>query len=80
MQLPMRPKWAEKMTRLIRPGGYLLTLMFPISQHIGGPPFAVSPQLYNELLGKSFDMLWIRDCPSVEPRNGREKLALWQMK
>lgn len=74
----MRPSWAEKMPSLLRPGGYLLTLMYPISDHQGGPPFAVSEELYHELLDSRFNLLWIKECKSVEARKGREKLALWK--
>jgi len=80
MQLHMRPKWADKMAQLIRPGGYLLTLMFPLSQHQGGPPFALSEQVYHKLLDNSFKLLWERECISVERRKGMEKLVLWQAK
>jgi SAM-dependent methyltransferase len=81
MQPSMRLEWASQMSKVIRKGGFLLTLMFPISDHSGGPPFALSPQLYHDLLDGHFDLLWIQDdCPSVENRKGFEKLALWQVK
>jgi len=40
----MRPAWAKRMAELIRPGGILICLMFPISNHVGGPPFALQPE------------------------------------
>lgn len=78
MQLHMRPNWAQKMSELVRPGCYLLTLIYPISDHEGGPPFALNPQIYHDLLDGTFEMLWMRDCESAEFRKGREKLALWK--
>lgn len=80
MQLHMRPKWAEKMKELTSPGGYLLTLMYPLSNHQGGPPFSLNQQIYHELLNDSFKLLWDRKCISVEQRDGLERLALWQAK
>ncbi|XP_056161283.1 probable thiol methyltransferase 2 isoform X2 [Syzygium oleosum] len=38
----IRGAWAERMSELLRPDGELITLMFPISDHIGGPPYKVS--------------------------------------
>lgn len=41
----MRPKWAARMAEIIKPGGTLVALIFPIVEKKGGPPFAVTPQL-----------------------------------
>jgi hypothetical protein len=38
----MREKWALRMAELTRPGGLLFTLIFPVTKHEGGPPFAVA--------------------------------------
>ena len=46
----VRGQWAQKMAELVAPGGTLLTLIFPICEKEGGPPFKVSLQLYRELL------------------------------
>lgn len=47
----VRGEWAAQMGRLLRPGGELLTLVFPIRPSDGqGPPFAVSLDLMKELL------------------------------
>jgi len=46
----VRPKWARQMGELTKPGGLLLTLVFPICEKIGGPPFAVNLQLVEDLL------------------------------
>jgi hypothetical protein len=50
----MREAWAESWARLLKPGGQLITLVFPVdSKREGGPPWAVTPELYEELLPKS---------------------------
>jgi hypothetical protein len=75
-----RSKWAHRMGKIIRPGGMLVTLMFPISTHEGGPPFAVSPELYRSLLGDQFEEIEISDCASFPAREGQEKLGIWKRK
>ncbi|KAG5523056.1 hypothetical protein RHGRI_035016 [Rhododendron griersonianum] len=35
----MRSAWASRMQYLLKPDGELITLMFPISDHVGGPPY-----------------------------------------
>ncbi len=49
----MRGRWAEAWGRQIKPGGELVTLMFPIDASMPrdqGPPFPLTPELYAELL------------------------------
>lgn len=46
----IRTLWAEQMYKILKPGGELLTLIFPIGMHETGPPFAVSLELYQQLL------------------------------
>ncbi|XP_074340083.1 putative thiol methyltransferase 2 isoform X9 [Apium graveolens] len=35
----MRSAWASRIQNLLKPNGELITLMFPISDHVGGPPY-----------------------------------------
>ena len=44
----MRPAWAARMRQLLAPDGLLVTLIFPVAEFAGGPPFAVSPALYQQ--------------------------------
>lgn len=46
----IRTDWAKKMSELVKPGGELLTLIFPIGDKVGGPPFKVSLELVKGLL------------------------------
>ena len=53
----MRARWAPAWARLIRPGGELVTLMFPLPPADGGaampdtgPPWPLTPELYRDLL------------------------------
>ncbi|KAH9326613.1 hypothetical protein KI387_006791, partial [Taxus chinensis] len=46
----MRSAWAKHVAELIKPNGELLTLMFPVGNHEGGPPYAVSVPQYEKVL------------------------------
>lgn len=48
----MRPRWAARMSELIKPGGSLITLIFPIVDRDvnEGPPHAVSIKMFHEIL------------------------------
>lgn len=47
----LREDWARKMAALVKEGGELLTLIFPIREKPSNvPPFMVSLELYRELL------------------------------
>ena len=47
----MRQDWARTWAKLIKPGGYLVTLEWPIRpDDKTGPPWPVSPQIYSDLL------------------------------
>lgn len=52
----VRKDWAKKMAGVLKPGGELLTLIFPIGKRTSdGPPFAVSLELLTELLSPYFE-------------------------
>lgn len=37
------PRWAKSMRRLVAPRGVLATLLFPVGDYKGGPPYALQP-------------------------------------
>ena len=52
----LRARWAERYAELIGPGGVLITLQWPLDgDRQGGPPYSVSPQIYDELLLNNFE-------------------------
>eukprot|EP00746_Dinoflagellata_sp_MGD_P132144 gnl/MRDRNA2_/MRDRNA2_65866_c0_seq2.p1 gnl/MRDRNA2_/MRDRNA2_65866_c0~~gnl/MRDRNA2_/MRDRNA2_65866_c0_seq2.p1 ORF type:complete len:256 (+),score=55.62 gnl/MRDRNA2_/MRDRNA2_65866_c0_seq2:74-841(+) len=57
-----RKQWASSWARTLKPGGELVTLMYPVTKKEGGPPYAVTAELYRELLGQ------VGFVPVVEPR------------
>ena len=47
----MRTRWAEAWARWLKPGGELVTLMFPVEEEgRQGPPWPVPVQLYKSVL------------------------------
>nr|VDC69680.1 unnamed protein product [Brassica rapa] len=46
----MRPAWAKSMYELLKPDGELITLMYPITDHDGGPPYKVAVSTYEDVL------------------------------
>ncbi|XP_010101337.2 probable thiol methyltransferase 2 isoform X2 [Morus notabilis] len=76
----LRSAWARKMADILKPDGELITLMFPISDHVGGPPYKVSVSDYEEVLHPmGFKAISITDNElAVGPRKAREKLGRWK--
>ncbi|KDO51605.1 hypothetical protein CISIN_1g024021mg [Citrus sinensis] len=76
----MRAAWAQKIKDFLKPDGELITLMFPISDHVGGPPYKVSVSDYEEVLQPmGFQAISIVDNKlAIGPRKGREKLGRWK--
>ncbi|KAL8160323.1 hypothetical protein V2J09_001860 [Rumex salicifolius] len=75
-----RPAWGCRMNGLLKPDGELITLMFPIDDHIGGPPFSTSVADYEKVLSPlGFQAISIAENElAVGPRKGREKLGRWK--
>jgi len=79
----MRADWAAAWGRLIKPGGLLVTLIFPVDPpREDGPPFRVHPDMYTELLpAQGFEKVYLEKVPeelSHPKRAGREFLAVWR--
>ncbi|KAK4349349.1 hypothetical protein RND71_032104 [Anisodus tanguticus] len=76
----MRPQWASRIQDLLKPDGELITLIFPISDHEGGPPYKVSVSDYEEVLhpvGIRAESI-VENHLAIPPRRGREKLGRWK--
>ncbi|KAG0554993.1 hypothetical protein KC19_12G135600 [Ceratodon purpureus] len=76
----LRPRWAHKMADLLAVDGELITLMFPLDDHEGGPPFAVSMDAYEKVLSPcGFRLVSCNsEIPSLNNRTGLEKLGRWE--
>ncbi|XP_041989791.1 probable thiol methyltransferase 2 isoform X1 [Salvia splendens] len=76
----LRSLWAKKMSNLLKPDGELITLIYPIDDHEGGPPYKVSVADYEEELHTvGFEATQISENElAIAPRKGREKLGRWR--
>ena len=74
----IRTAWARKMAALVKPGGELLTLIFPIRDNsTEGPPFQVSLELFTDLLTPiGFECMRLELLPSELCHRDRDGSAL----
>ncbi len=81
----MRAEWSVSWHRILKKGGLLVTLIFPVDQDMErvGPPWPVNPELYKDLLLKNgqFELRSLEKIPdeqSHQGRAGREYIAVWE--
>lgn len=75
-----RADWGRQMNALVKPGGFLITLIYPIDPpQKDGPPFFVRPEHYLEPLGPSWEKV-VDKVPevSLDSHVGRERLVVWK--
>lgn len=76
LDLSVREDWARKMAAIIVPGGELCTIMFPIGEKEGGPPFKVSMDDYKNLLEPlGFESFRMEMLPSDMCHPGRDGIT-----
>jgi len=76
----MRPKYAEKMSELIRPGGKLVGLLFDFPLE-SGPPFGGNKEEYLGYFKPYFHIRLLEKARnSIKPRSGREFFMILEMK
>ncbi|KJE96135.1 hypothetical protein CAOG_06501 [Capsaspora owczarzaki ATCC 30864] len=65
--------WASQMHKLLDDSGELVTVIFPVDGHEGGPPYAMSPeQTINLLTPLGFRCIHLR--PVTKAHKGRENI------
>ncbi|GAA5853560.1 hypothetical protein JCM3766R1_003129 [Sporobolomyces carnicolor] len=77
-----RRMWGERYAALIRRGGVLITLEYPIDgDRQGGPPFSVSPEAYDQVLSPNFDKMYDQvPTKQTAGHEGRERIVVWKRK
>ncbi|MGH2453362.1 MAG: methyltransferase domain-containing protein [bacterium] len=74
-----RGEYVEVLAGVLRPGGEVLALFFPVlppGYPPEGPPFAVSEEEIRALFGGLFEIIRLAPAPhSITPRRGRELLG-----
>lgn len=76
----MRQAWGKQISRLVKPGGYLITLVFPILPYTdAGPPFYVRSEHYEAILGHEWEKI-LDTIPkkTLESHVGKERMLLWK--
>lgn len=73
-----REEYADRVAQLLKHGGVLIALAFPVGSHEGGPPYAVAPQGYiRRFRSRGFQLIHQETPPdSVPQRRGAEELVL----
>ncbi len=72
-----RGEYASVLARVLKPGGVLIALLFPVEQRTGGPPFGIDLEEAERLFSPWF-LLRYREsqAATIRPRRGREILLL----
>jgi len=72
-----RAEYAAALREALRPGGVLIALAFPVERREEGPPFGIDESEITGVLGLGMELLHLETpSSSVEPRRGRERLAI----
>ena len=72
-----RAEYAAALHDALRPGGVLVALLFPVERREEGPPFGVDESEITGVLGAGMELVHLETpASSVEPRRGRERLAI----
>mmetsp|Transcript_57799 Transcript_57799/g.183230 ORF Transcript_57799/g.183230 Transcript_57799/m.183230 type:complete len:190 (+) Transcript_57799:68-637(+) len=76
----LRAAWGQKMGELVRPGGELITMQFPLVEKPEGPPYGVSREAYAEVLGPHGFEEFYNEVPekSHPDRGGKERVGRWR--
>jgi methyl halide transferase len=76
-----RQEYIDNINRILKPGGILIGLFFPIDSREGGPPYSVDVEEIKSNLATSFTLIH-SEIPksSAKPRLGKEMLMLWKKK
>ncbi|KAG6015193.1 hypothetical protein E4U41_004669, partial [Claviceps citrina] len=58
-----RPNWSARIAQLLRPHGHLICLEFPTGKPLseGGPPWGLTPEVYEALLSAPGEQITYRD-------------------
>jgi len=74
-----RDEYIQLLYRLLKPGGWVVGLIFPMDGRPGGPPFSIDMDELNALLTGRFRVLDERFHPaSIKPRKGKEVFVVWE--
>jgi methyl halide transferase len=74
-----RGEYAAVLGRVLKPGGLLIALFFPVENRAGGPPFGVAMDEVERLFLPRFTLTHHEQpSASIKPRRNREVLTIWK--
>lgn len=75
-----RKEWGRQINALVKPGGYLLALVYPIEPETNlGPPYFVRPEHYTKNLGDGWSLvLDLVPKKSLASHAGAERIVAWK--
>lgn len=74
-----RGEYSAALQAALKPGGLLIALAFPVEHKPEGPPFGIDEAEIAGVLGAGMEsVLFETPSNSVEPRLGRERLAIFR--
>lgn len=78
----MRDDWGRQMSALVKPGGYLITLVYPLglTPDGRGPPYHVEPEHYIGPLGGNFTKVYDETpkTKAASPYDGDSQMIVWK--
>ncbi|KAH9926432.1 S-adenosyl-L-methionine-dependent methyltransferase [Fomitopsis serialis] len=81
IQPSRRPEWGRQMSALVKSGGYLITLAWPLAPepYESGPPHYSKPEHYAEVLGDGWEKVLDKEPEhSLERHVGCERLIVYR--
>jgi methyl halide transferase len=73
-----RKEFAIKISSLIKKGGRLIAILFPVDKRDGGPPFSVDIQEFYKNFSEHLQLeLSTKQINSIKPRKGKEILQVY---
>ena len=73
-----RTEFAKKISLLVKKGGRLITVLFPVDSREGGPPFSIDVQEFYKNFSSHLQLeLSSRQINSVRQRKGKEILQIY---
>jgi len=74
-----RDEYAKMITSILKCGGRLIALLFPVEDRPGGPPFGLNVNEITEVFSKYLHLELTTDkINSIKPRKGREVLQIYK--
>ncbi len=73
-----RIEYADLISKLLKPSGKFIAVLFPVDNRTGGPPFSVNPIKFYENFSRHLKLEFSsRMIDSIKPRKGREILQIY---